>query len=54
MDEAKKKKLEEMLQSLLERELNQEKERQPKPPRAGSGSGGVIRRRKGQPDKRVP
>lgn len=54
MDEAKKKKLEEMLQSLLERELNQEKEKQPKPPRTTGGSGDVIRRRKGQPDRRVP
>lgn len=53
MDEAKKKKLEEMLQSLLERELNQEKEKPQKPSRTSSGNG-VIRRRKGQPDRRVP
>jgi hypothetical protein len=55
MDEAKKKRLEEMLQSLLERELNQGKTTTPDPPRPVTGGDGrVIRRRKGQPDKRVP
>ena len=53
MDADKKKKLEDMLQGLLERELNQQKEPSRKTPTAG-GRGGVIRRRKGQPDKRVP
>ena len=58
MDEAKKKKLDEMLHNLLERELSQEKQKPPKTPLpdggTNGGSGRVIRRRKGQPDRRVP
>jgi len=58
MDEAKKKKLDEMLQNLLERELSQEKQKPSRTPfpdgGTRGGSGRVIRRRKGQPDKRVP
>lgn len=60
MDEAKKKKLDEMLQNLLERELSREKGTPPKPTHPGrsTGAGGsgprVIRRRKGHPDKQVP
>jgi hypothetical protein len=64
MDEAKKKKLEEMLQNLLERELSQGKDKGSKPSHPGrdvnskgrkSGNGvKVIRRRKGHPDKKVP
>jgi hypothetical protein len=50
-----KKKIEEidaLLQKLLDRELG-ESEKQAPPKRARGGRGNVIRRRKGQPDKRI-
>ncbi|MCP3954696.1 MAG: hypothetical protein GY697_21120 [Desulfobacterales bacterium] len=50
-----KKKIEEidaLLQRLLDRELG-ESEKQPPPKRTRGGKGNVIRRRKGQPDKRI-
>ena len=51
MDEEKKNRLEAILQALLESE-RQEKAGPKKAPHA-RGSGSVIRRRKGQPDKRI-
>jgi len=50
-----KKKIEEidaLLQKLLDRELCGS-EKKPPPKRTRGGSGNVIRRRKGQPDKRI-
>jgi hypothetical protein len=50
-----KKKIEEidaLLQQLLDRELG-ESEKEPPPKRTLGGRGNIIRRRKGQPDKRM-
>lgn len=51
MDEEKKIRLEALLQSLLE-SSRQEKSGPKRSPQT-SGSGSVIRRRKGEPDKRI-
>ena len=51
MDEEKKNRLEALLQALLE-SSRQEKEGAKKS-KQPSGTGSVIRRRKGQPDKRI-
>lgn len=52
MDKKKIEEIDALLQKLLDRELG-ESEKEPPPRRTHSGSGNVIRRRKGQPDKRI-
>ena len=51
MDKKKIAEIDALLQKLLKRELD-ELDKKPPPKRTHTGSGNVIRRRKGQPDKR--
>ena len=52
MDKKKIKEIDALLQKLLERERGGS-EKKPSPQKALAGKGNVIRRRKGQPDKRI-
>ena len=52
MDKKKIEEIDALLQKLLDRELGGPEKKQPLK-RVHTGSGNVIRRRKGQPDKRI-
>jgi len=52
MDKKKIEEIDALLQKLLDRELVESDKKPPKK-RVHTGSGNVIRRRKGQPDKRI-
>ena len=52
MDKKKIEEIDALLQKLLDRELGGS-DKKPPPKRVHTGSGNVIRRRKGQPDKRI-
>jgi len=52
MDKKKIEEIDALLQKLLDREMD-DSEKKPPPKRARGGRGNVIRRRKGEPDKRL-
>ncbi len=53
MDEEKLKRLDSLLQDLLEKNLNKESSSKAPQAERPAGGGNVIRRRKGHPDKRI-